>query len=85
MERNLWEPVVTIAAAVVGVAIISVLVSKNAQTPQVLGAAGSAFANVLSAATAPVTGSAATPNVSSGTGGFGNFGLSGFGQLSLNH
>ena len=66
MERNLWEPVVTIAAGVIGVAIIAVLVSKNAQTPQVLGAAGSAFSNVLSAATGPVTGATAAPVNSSG-------------------
>lgn len=70
MERNLWEPVVTIAAGVIGVAIIAVLVSKNAQTPQVLGAAGSAFSNVLSAATGPVTGAVAAPINSISTGGF---------------
>lgn len=63
MNGNILEPLVTIAAGVIGVAIIAVLVSRNAQTPQVLGAAGSAFSNVLSAATGPVTGNAATPNV----------------------
>lgn len=75
MERNLWEPIVTIGAAVVGLAIIATLVSRNAQTPQVLGAAGSAFSNVLSAATAPVTGAAASPDVTGGMGSFGNFAL----------
>ena len=80
MERNILEPIVTIAAGVIGVAIIAVLVSKNAQTPQVLGAAGSAFSNVLSAATGPVTGATASPvnTVSSG------FQLPSFGNLSLN-
>lgn len=83
MERNLWEPVVTIGAAVVGLAIIAVLVSRNAQTPAVLGAAGSAFSNVLSAATAPVTGAAASP-VNSTVGGMGSFGNFGLPALSIN-
>jgi hypothetical protein len=70
MDRSWTEPIVTIAAGVVGVAILAILVSKNAQTPQVLGAAGSAFSNVLSAATAPVTGASTAPvnSISSGFG-----------------
>jgi hypothetical protein len=40
----------------VGVAIIAVLVSRNAQTPQVIGAAGQAFAGALGVAVSPVTG-----------------------------
>jgi PRD1 phage membrane DNA delivery len=58
------ESIVTIASGIIAVAIVAVLVSNRAQTGNVLGAAGSAFANALSAATAPVTGNAATPNVS---------------------
>jgi hypothetical protein len=61
MRNELWEPLVTIAGGVIAVAIIAVLVSRNAQTPQVFGAAGSAFSNVLSAATGPVTGAVAAP------------------------
>lgn len=61
MEKSGVEALVTIAAGVIGVAIIAVLVSKNAQTSQVIGSAGSAFSNVLSAATGPVTGKAASP------------------------
>lgn len=69
MGKDILEPIVTIAAGVIGVAILAVLVSKNAQTPQVLGAAGSAFSNVLSAATGPVTGATAAPvNTTSGGG-----------------
>ena len=69
MERGILEPIATIAAGVIGIAILAVLVSKNAQTPQVLGAAGSAFSNVISAATGPVTGATAAPvNSSSGSG-----------------
>jgi hypothetical protein len=66
MGREIFEPLVTIAAGVIGVAIIAVLVSNKAQTGNVLASAGGAFSNVLSAATAPVTGSAATPNVNAG-------------------
>jgi PRD1 phage membrane DNA delivery len=65
--NNMFEPVVTIAAGIIGVAIIAVLVSKNAQTSNVLGAAGSAFANALSAATGPVTGQATAANVNGPT------------------
>ena len=80
MDRSIFEPVATIAAGVIGVAILAVLVSKNAQTPQVLGAAGSAFSNVLSAATAPVTGASAAPvnSISSG------FGIPSLLSLTLN-
>lgn len=42
--------------AIIGVAIISVLVSKNANTSSVLGAGGSAFSGILSTALSPVSG-----------------------------
>lgn len=54
--NQLTEALVTIGTAIVGVAILAVLVSRNAQTPSVLSAAGKAFATALGAATAPVTG-----------------------------
>lgn len=47
---------VAAATAVLGVALVAVLVSKNAQTPQVIGATATGFANIVTAATAPVTG-----------------------------
>ena len=53
---NLMNGVVSIALAIVGVALLAVLVSKNAQTPAVISAAGSAFSGGLAAATGPVTG-----------------------------
>lgn len=55
------EAIVTILTGIIGLAIVAVLVSNKAQTGSVLGAAGSAFANALSAATGPVTGKAAAP------------------------
>ena len=50
--------IVTVATAIVGVAILSVLVSKNSQTPKVIQAAGTAFGNALVAAEGPVSSSA---------------------------
>lgn len=58
MTDSLIASLVTIATAIVGVAILAVLVSKNSQTGSVLTSAGTAFATALGAATAPVTGSA---------------------------
>lgn len=46
-----------IALAIVGLAIIAVLVSRNAQTPEVIGSAGRAFTSAIGAAIAPVSGS----------------------------
>lgn len=54
--NNILEPVVTISLAIVGLAIIAVLVSKNANTAGVIGAYGKTFASMIGAATAPVTG-----------------------------
>lgn len=61
--NQLTESVVTILTAIVGVAILSVLVSQRSNTAGVFSAAGSAFANALSAATGPVTGAVTAPNV----------------------
>lgn len=60
---QLTEGIVTIFSAIIGVAILATLVSNRAQTAGVINAFGAAFANAVSAATAPVTGKAATPNV----------------------
>lgn len=54
--NKLTEAVVTIATAIVGVAILAVLVSQKSNTPAVLQAAGGAFSSALGAATGPVTG-----------------------------
>jgi hypothetical protein len=57
MSDSLITSVVTVATAIVGVAIIAVLVSKNANTAGVLTAGGSAFSQALGTAISPVTGS----------------------------
>lgn len=54
---RLGEGLVTVITAIIGVAIIAVIVSKNAQTGSVLTAGGSALSSVLKAATGPVSGS----------------------------
>lgn len=46
-----------ILVAVIGLAIIAVLVSKNAQTSTVISGATTGFSSILQAAVAPVTGS----------------------------
>jgi PRD1 phage membrane DNA delivery len=63
MGDEIIKSIFTVAIAITGVAIIAVLVSKNANTSQVIQASGSAYSNALSTALSPVT----------GTGGFGGF------------
>ena len=45
-----------IALAIVGLAVIAVLVSNKANTANVFGAAGNAFSQAIGAAVSPVTG-----------------------------
>lgn len=93
MNRDTFEPVVTIVAGIIGIALVAVLVSQKSNTAGVFAAAGGAFSNALSAAVSPITGNSAAPNVNAGSsqngffsgaggsllGGFGNGGT-----LSLN-
>jgi hypothetical protein len=66
--NTMTEAVVTIFTAIIGVAILSVLVSSKSQTSSVIGAFGSAFSNSLSAAESPVTGAVSAPVNSPGIG-----------------
>lgn len=59
--NTFFEMLTTIGLAIITVAIVSVVVSKKAQTPQVIQASGSAFSNALAVAESPVTG--ATYNI----------------------
>jgi len=61
-----------IAAGIIGLATIAVLVSRNAQTGQVITSGGNAFANLISAAVSPVSG-----------GGFGVGSANGFGNSAF--
>lgn len=79
--NDVAQPIVTIAMGIIGVAFLSVLLSNKAQTSSVLGAFGNMFSNMLSAASGPVTGNTATPQVgsvgSSTLGGLGSFSMPG--------
>ena len=62
--NTITEMFVTIATAIIGLAIVSVLVSKKSQTPAVIQASGSAFSNALGVAESPVTGATYAINLS---------------------
>jgi len=70
MSDSLVNALVSVALAIVGVATISVIVSKNANTTAVISSASQGFSGALSTALSPVTGNT----------GAGNF--SGFGQYN---
>ena len=57
MSDHLVTSVVTVLTAIIGVAIIAVLVSSKSQTASVLQAGGGAFSGILNSALSPVTGS----------------------------
>jgi hypothetical protein len=56
LTDQLITSVVTVATAIIGVAILAVLVSRQSQTTQVIGAAGNALAADLKAALSPISG-----------------------------
>lgn len=58
--NNTVGQIVTVLTAIIGVAILAVLVSKNAQTPAVVKSFGDAFSGAIRAATGPVTGGGLT-------------------------
>ena len=55
LDRTM-DQIATIGVAVLGVAIVAVLVSQRAQTSSVIQAMGGAFSQVIGAAVAPVSG-----------------------------
>ncbi len=54
---KIGEQVTVIVLAIVGVAVLAVLVSNNSNTTGVIGAFGSALSNSLRAALSPIGGS----------------------------
>lgn len=75
---NIIEAVVTIATAIVGVAILAVLVSPKARTSDVIQASASGFSNALAVAQSPVTGNRVNIVTSyPRSGGFGGIGMEG--------
>ena len=69
MTDQLIGGIVTVATAIIGVAILAVLVSNNANTSGVIQSAGSAFSSALGVAESPVSGNSNF--------GFGNYGMNG--------
>lgn len=67
------ETLVTVASGIIGVAIVALLVSRKSQTPAVIQAGGSAFANDLGVAESPVTGLPYNINTSYPAAGFPGF------------
>lgn len=55
--NNVISGIVSVAVAIVGVAMLAVIFSRNANTAQVIRESGNAFAATLAAATAPVSSS----------------------------
>ncbi len=55
-----WQGIVSIALAIVGIAIIATLVSPKASTAKVIGAATAGFGYDIQSAVSPVTGQAPT-------------------------
>ena len=54
--NEMWSGAVSIALAIVGIAILAVLVSRQSNTAQVVQAAAGGFAADIEAAVSPVTG-----------------------------
>lgn len=71
--NQITESIVTILTAVIGVAILAVLVSRKSATTSVLQAGGNAFSQILGVAVSPVTGAVSTPTAALGS--FGGTGL----------
>ena len=69
MSDSLITSVTTVLLAIVGVAIIATLVSKNANTSGVIQAGGSAFSASLGTALSPVTGGSSFGSFTGGGGG----------------
>lgn len=74
MDSKLTSGLVSVLLAIIGVAVVAVLVSNHANTGNVLGAGGNALSNFLCVALSPVTGNSCgggsslpqlTPNVTS--------------------
>lgn len=61
MGSQLVNGVITVAVAIIGVAIVAVLVSKNAQTGSVIQAASQGFSGALGTAISPITGNNGFP------------------------
>lgn len=68
MGGEVMRDLTSIALAIVGVAVLAVLVSRNANTSGVVNAASSAYNSALATAMGPVTGYSPGPPAYAGAG-----------------
>ena len=66
MGNNFMGQLVVVLTGIIGVALVAVIVSKNAQTPAVINSAGNALSNFLGVAVSPVTGATGSAGFGSG-------------------
>lgn len=67
MSDSLITGSVSVLLAIIGVAVIALLVSNQAQTSKVVSAGGSGFASALTCALSPVTGGSCPQSLPIGT------------------
>lgn len=72
---NFMESVSTIALAVVGLAVVAVIVSKKSNAAGVIQASASGLANNIGVAISPVTGSTPSFSLAYPSAGLGGFGM----------
>lgn len=77
MNNSFLETAGAIGLAIIGVATLAVIVSKNSNTTGVIGATGSAFSQSLATALSPITGSN-NSNYASNWSGIGGSSISSF-------
>lgn len=77
--NNVLEGAVTIGMAIIGVAILALLISPRSRTAQVIQATASGFSNSLATAMTPVTGQKVNIDTSyPSVGPFGGLGMGAF-------
>ncbi len=64
MSDELMRSITSIAVAIVGLAVLAVIVSKNSNTTNVIQASASVFSNSIATAISPVTGASVNPVLS---------------------
>jgi hypothetical protein len=72
--NEILRDITTVALAIVGVAVLAVLVSRNANTSGVINASSSAYNSALATAEGPVTGYSPGPPIYASNGLFGGLG-----------
>jgi hypothetical protein len=63
--NSIGPGIIAIVTGIIGLAIVAVVVSQNANTSSVIGASGSALSSVIGAAVSPVAGNNTLGSVAS--------------------